>query len=91
VIERAYVETVTGNKARFCQKREGEAAEAGKDLLSKFARGWRGVTDQVEKQWSVDRCARHEKSKDDLEADRSVHEGEDQPAKAADSDSRHER
>ena len=49
VIERAYVETVAGNKARFT-RREGEAAEAGKELLSKFAHGsWKGVTDQVER------------------------------------------
>ena len=49
VIERAYVETVAGNKARFT-RREGEAAEADKDLLSKFAHGsWKGVTDQVER------------------------------------------
>ena len=49
LIERAYVETVTGNKARYT-RREGAAAEAGKDLLSKFAHGsWKGVTDQVER------------------------------------------
>ncbi len=49
VIERAFVETVTGNKARFT-RREGAAAEAGKELLSKFAHGsWKGVTDQVER------------------------------------------
>ncbi len=49
VIERAYVETVAGNKARFT-RREGQAAEAGKNLLSKFAHGsWKGVTDQVER------------------------------------------
>lgn len=49
VIERAYVETVAGNKARFT-RREGEAAEAGKNLLSKFAHGsWKRVTDQVER------------------------------------------
>ena len=49
VIERAYVETVAGNKARFT-RREGQAAEAGKNLLSKFAHGsWKRVTDQVER------------------------------------------
>jgi len=49
VIERAFVETVTGNKARFT-RREGLAAEIGKELLSKFAHGsWKGVTDQVER------------------------------------------
>ena len=49
VIERAYVETVAGNKARFT-RREGEVAKAGKNLLSKFAHGsWKGVTDQVER------------------------------------------
>jgi uncharacterized protein (DUF4415 family) len=49
VIERAFVETVTGNKSRFT-RREGAAAEAGKELLSKFAHGsWKGVTDQVER------------------------------------------
>jgi hypothetical protein len=49
VLERAYVETVAANKARFT-RREGEAAEAGNDLLSKFAHGsWKGVTDQVER------------------------------------------
>jgi hypothetical protein len=40
---------VTGNNARFTRK-EGAAAEVGKDLLSKFAHGsWKGVTDQVER------------------------------------------
>ena len=49
MIERAYVETVAGNKARFTRTEE-EAAEAGKKLLSKFAHGsWKGVTDQVER------------------------------------------
>ncbi len=49
VIERAFVETVTGIKARFT-RREGAAAETGKELLSKFAYGsWKGVTDQVER------------------------------------------
>jgi hypothetical protein len=49
LIERTYVETVTGNKARYT-RREGAAAEAGKDLLSKFAHGsWKGVTDHVER------------------------------------------
>ena len=49
LIERAYVEAVIGNKARYTRK-EGAAAEAGKDLLSKFAHGsWKGVTDQVER------------------------------------------
>jgi hypothetical protein len=49
VIERAFVETVTGIKARFT-RREGAAAETGKELLSKFAYGsWKGITDQVER------------------------------------------
>jgi hypothetical protein len=50
VIEQAYVETAAGNKARFT-RREAESAEAGKNLLSKFAHGssWKGVTDQVER------------------------------------------
>jgi hypothetical protein len=45
-----HVENVAAkNKARFT-RREGEAAEAGKDLLSKFAHeSWKGVTDQVER------------------------------------------
>ncbi len=47
--EQSFVKTVTGNKARFT-RREGAAAEVGKDLLSKFAHGsWKGVTDQVER------------------------------------------
>ena len=40
---------MTGNKARFT-RREGLAAEIGKELLFKFAHGsWKGVTDQVER------------------------------------------
>ncbi len=40
---------MAANKAKFT-RREGEAAEAGKHLLSKFAHGsWKGVTDQVER------------------------------------------
>ena len=48
VIERVYVETVAGSKARFT-RREREAAEADKNLLSEFAHvSWKRVTDQVE-------------------------------------------
>ena len=49
MIEQAFVETMAGNKARFT-RREGLAAQIGKELLSKFAHGsWKGVTDQVER------------------------------------------
>ena len=49
VIEQTFVETVSGNKARFSW-RKGAAAEFGKELLSKFAHGsWKDVTNQVER------------------------------------------
>ncbi len=50
IIEQTFVETVAGNKARFT-RREGGAAQIGKELLSKFAHGsWKEVTDQVERE-----------------------------------------
>ena len=49
VMEQAFVETVSGNKARFT-RRKGAAAELDKEILSKFAHvSWKGVTDQVER------------------------------------------
>ena len=50
MIERAFMETVTGNKARRFARLESAATEAGKELMSKFAhRSWEGVIDQVER------------------------------------------
>jgi hypothetical protein len=80
LIERAYVETVTGNKARYT-RRKGAAAEAGKDLLSKFAHGSDRSSGKRHPK-SADSRSRHEESENNMEANRGVDEGKDQPAKA---------
>ena len=87
MIERAFVETVTGNKARGFTRRESAATEAGKELLSKFAhRSWEGVIDQVER--GIKNLAIAGADEDHLEAHRSIYEGEDQQTEAACGDTR---
>ena len=90
VIERAYVKTAAGNKARFTRREAEESAEAGKNLLSKFAHGssWKGVTDQVER--GIKNLPIAEKGENHLETDGGIHERENQPSVAADSDAGHE-
>ena len=78
VIEQASVETVTRIKARFT-RREGTAAEIGKEFLFKFAHGSyverRHRPSRERNKKTADRERRHKKSKDHLEIDRGVYHG----------------
>ena len=86
VIERAYVETMAGNKARFT-RREGEAGEASIQVRTRVVE--RGDRSSRERNQEPTDCRRrYEEGKDDLKTDGGFHEGEDQPAKTVDSDAR---